>query len=130
MLKTRFATPYRPDGRTRYAARGRPGVYLIKENGKLVYVGASAKDIYKTMYRHFEHWSHRWQKVISYKGRRRNYTVRVIYCTARQAERLERALVMKHQPRDNEVKYKLFEVGTAEVNIIKKMDKTPVEDPF
>ena len=37
-----------------FAARKRPGVYLIYKKGVLSYVGYSGTDVYKTMYRHFQ----------------------------------------------------------------------------
>ena len=35
------------------------GIYIIKQNGKIVYVGQSGYNLYKTMYRHFQSWDSR-----------------------------------------------------------------------
>jgi hypothetical protein len=57
IYKTKFLPPYDENGKTNFPSRKRTGVYLIKENGIIVYVGYSGKDLYKTMYRHFEQWT-------------------------------------------------------------------------
>jgi excinuclease UvrABC nuclease subunit len=113
MKKFKFLPPYKGLGKTNLpATKNRPGVYLIKENGKLVYIGMSGSNLYRTPYRHFEAWSHPYQEVTSYQSRlkTRKYTVRVVLCTPAQAARLERALIIKHQPRDNDLKYKGYQL--------------------
>ena len=58
------------------------------------------------MYRHFQQWTHRQQEVTTYAGQDLdNFTVRVIYCTPKQAEAAEKYLIKKHKPRDNKYKY-------------------------
>lgn len=114
----KFLPPYKENGRTNFPeTQNRTGVYLIKENGKIVYVGKSGYNLYKTLYRHFQEWNHKYQEVISYKGpmySRRKYTVRVIYCTPKQANALEKKLIMKYVPRDNTQKYDLFNLPPVE----------------
>lgn len=109
----KFAPPYRP-GKTKGSqrttfpeTRDHAGVYIIKEDGKIVYVGFSSYSVYKTMYRHFQEWNHRFQEVVSYASRlgRHKYTVRPILCTDRQAYALEKRLIRKYRPRDNSVQY-------------------------
>lgn len=110
----RFAAPYKSSGRTQFPeSKGKTGCYLIKENDRLVYVGYSASNLYKTLYRHFEQWNHRVQEVVTYWGQlsRKRYTVRIIYCTASQAARLEKMLIIKYRPRDNENKYRNHEIN-------------------
>jgi hypothetical protein len=104
----KFIPPYTADGKTKFPERGKTGVYLIKENGKIVYIGYSLNDLYKTMYRHFQTWNHTGQEVVSYNAKGSDtYTVRVVYCTPSQADRLERYLIRKHKPRDNKYIYEL-----------------------
>lgn len=117
MKKYRFLAPYQKSGKTTFRATvNRAGVYLIKENTRLVYVGMSAKNLYKTLYRHFEKWHHSGQEVVTYAGRlnRHKYTVRVVLSTALQAARLERALIIKHRPRDNENKYTQYSLKLSD----------------
>ena len=111
MKKFKFVPPYSEKGKTNFrASQNRSGVYLIKENGILVYVGFSAKNLYKTMYRHFQRWSHKTQDVITYvdKMTKNKYLVRIIYCTPKQAQYLEKALIKKHRPRDNYMQYEIM----------------------
>jgi excinuclease UvrABC nuclease subunit len=113
----KFLNPYKKDGKTAFPnLQKKSGVYLIKENGKLSYIGYSANDLYKTMYRHFQSWAkteYKGGKVIPaqyrvsylHKMKRNKYTVRIVFCTAKQAQRLEKALILKHKPKDNANKY-------------------------
>lgn len=131
----KFHPPYRANGRTTFPeTKSRSGVYLIKENAKLVYIGHSQTNLYKTLYRHFQEWNHKWQEVISYASRRKRnkYTVRIIFCTPAQAVRLERALVMKHQPRDNSIKYNNYEIDFRDSKVIETYEHTHINDevPF
>lgn len=98
----------------------KPGVYLIKEDNSLVYVGMSGKNLYKTLYRHFEAWNHRQQEVVTYhnKLKRHKYSVRVVSCTAKQAEALEKALVIKHRPRDNENKFTQYSLNFSDKKVL------------
>lgn len=113
MKVSRFAKPYKSTGRTTFPEmKNKSGVYLIKENGRLVYVGMSLSNLYRTMYRHFEQWNHDGQSVVTYanKMKKNDYTVRIALCSPAQAGRLEKALIKKHRPRDNENKYKSYEL--------------------
>lgn len=111
MKKTRWKAPYNNQGKTNFPDRERPGVYLIKEkaSGKIVYIGYSGNNLYRTMYRHFQQWNHSDQPVISYANKGpENYLCRVIYCTAKQAVTLEELLILKYEPRDNPQKLDFY----------------------
>ena len=89
------------------------GVYIIKEKGKIVYVGQSGYNLYKTMYRHFQSWDSK-QSRATYNAKgsgRKNIKVRVIYCTPKQADRLETILCKRYDPRDMQYKYKQVKLG-------------------
>lgn len=98
------------NGKTNFSSfRGKPGVYLIAENGKIVYVGYSKSDVYMAMMRHFYSWED--QRVdgrvferVSYvnKLKRNRYTARIVTTTPKRAEILEALLIKKHSPRDKE----------------------------
>lgn len=134
MRVMRYIPPYKANGKTQFrdSILDKSGVYLIKEDDRLVYVGYSAKNLYKTLYRHFEQWNHSQQKVTSYANRlrRKKYTVRVILCTPLQAERLERALVIRHKPRDNDQKYEQYRLELQDKTVVKQYEQTEVEVPF
>lgn len=112
----------------------RAGVYIIKENNKIVYVGMSKGNLYKTLYRHFQQWHHSQQEVVTYVNKlsRNRYTVRVILCTPLQAEKLERGLIIKYKPRDNEIKYNGYQLKLTDKKIIEQYeDLTTINDcPF
>jgi len=135
MKKYKFFPPYQRTGKTTFPdTQQKAGVYLIKENDKITYIGYSAVNLYKTMYRHFQRWHHRTQEVVSYESRMKQnrYTVRVVLCTAIQAARLERALIKKHRPRDNENKYKQYEITVADLSIVEKYEASEIwgDPPF
>jgi len=131
MKVSSFISPYQANGKTNYLqSANRAGVYLIKENAKLVYVGFSGTNLYRTMYRHFQRWNHSAQEVVTYFGRSQNkYTVRVIHCTARQAVSLEKALIIKYRPRDNENKYRGYKMDIYDQSTVETYNETDPE-PF
>lgn len=117
MKRTRRRPPYKPDGRTNFPHRGTPGVYLIygEGNEKPTYIG-HGKDVYKPLYRHFQSWTDSTQVRVTYP--KRGPLVRVIYCrTLQQAQKLEKALVLKYQPKDNPYKFEQYSL-TAELDAL------------
>jgi hypothetical protein len=82
------------------------GVYLIRENGILVYIGMSKSSIYYTMYRHFQNWNDgRGISRTIYDPTAHRYEVSIITTSADYASVLERELIRQHTPRDNKCKY-------------------------
>lgn len=108
-----FITPYAgimdKNGRRRTALRhhrGRCGVYLIKEDGVIVYVGMSNYCVNKALYRHFQSWSDRTgeHERRTYDGNSDRYTVAIIQ-TVGKADHLEQELIRGLKPRDNRELY-------------------------
>lgn len=130
MTKSKFLPPYDNDGHTTFRnADKKSGVYLIKENGKMVYIGYSATNLYRTLYRHFQKWKHPYQEVTTYaRDGAKEYTVRVIFTTAQQADRLETYLIQKYLPRDNEGKIKAGAENTGKTEYKKMVEAEPM--PF
>lgn len=131
----KYYPPYKPNGRTNFPeTQKKAGVYLIKENGKLVYVGYSSNDLYKTLYRHFQVWTEQMYRGgpreprLTYikKMKRNHYTVRVILCSQPQAARLEKALIIKYKPRDNSIKYENYTIDHQDVKVEKEYFNTDV----
>lgn len=85
-------------------AKGKAGVYIIKENNKIVYVGHSKTQLYKTITRHFHKWEHT-SRQVSYDVFSANYKVKIIFTPKSEAKDLECKLILKHNPRDNQEKY-------------------------
>lgn len=132
MKKFKFLPPYKENGKTNFPeTQNRTGIYIIKENGVIVYVGKSGYNLYKTLYRHFQEWNHKWQRVTSYKNKlkKNNYTVRVVYCTVKQANALEKKLIMRYQPRDNTEKYDLFNLPPVQEKYFKEVEREYFEEP-
>lgn len=133
-VKLRAATPYNAKGGTNFPFLiNKTGVYQIKENGKLVYVGYSAENLYKTMYRHFQKWNHRGQVVVTYADRmqQNRYTVQVTLCSPAKAMKLEKALILRYVPRDNPNKYKGFTATKSETELFNDwIEQTTEEAPF
>lgn len=79
------------------------GVYVIKEDGAIVYIGQSQTAIYKTAYRHFQQWNCIKQYRVTYFNRLEdfNYTLGIYVCPPDKAAELEQKWIMKYAPRDN-----------------------------
>jgi len=135
----KYHPPYKANGRTSFPETvKKSGVYLIKENSILVYVGFSQNNLYKTLYRHFQEWTDK-----SYRGgrsappehrvtyvskmKRHNYTVRIVYFSTAQAARLEKMLIRKHNPRDNWMKYEEYQQTGWDDKVITEYDDAPIE---
>jgi Uri superfamily endonuclease len=87
-------------------AQGKPGVYLIKKNGVLIYIGASDNDVYRKCLRHFEPYEARESDKHRYGDDydENRYTVRIVLTNdGMQAYRLECALINKYTPVDNKI---------------------------
>lgn len=85
--------------KTLQAARGKSGVYLIRDKNKnVVYVGMTTSDLYKTVTRHFTGWSkphtqHRVELDI-WKG----YEVKLFYVNKYRAREIECHYIVKYDP--------------------------------
>ena len=116
----KFSPPYKNGKCTFKNAWNKSGVYIIKENNKIVYIGQSGYNLYKTMYRHFQSWdSHQARATYNKDNKRKKYSVRMIFCTPQKAEKLEVALCKKYNPRDMKYKY----THTPKDNKITKVEK-------
>lgn len=93
------------------------GVYLIYKGDTLVYCGYSSNNVYRTLYRHFQEWGSS-QQIRTVYTNLKDIKVRVIYCkNPKQASQLEKAIIIKHKPRDNQNKYSLYTTDKAEEQI-------------
>jgi hypothetical protein len=111
-IKTKWFPPYvvknnklKPNLRIG-AKKFNTGVYIVKDakTNNILYVGYSGSNLYKTMYRHFQVWNDSQQDRIKFK--KSGYKVRVIFCSAAQAQRLEVYLIDKYKPKFNKLQYK------------------------
>lgn len=116
--------PYNDSGKTNFNIRNKPGVYLIYKGADIVYIGFSASDVYKALYRHFQKWKDKRQQRIVFDNLK-GITVRVVYCkNGSKARSLEGALIIKHRPELNINKYEGFITDEKEKALLKELDNT------
>ena len=119
LIKTRFFKPYEKSGKTNLIfAQGRAGVYIIKKGEDIRYIGYSGSNVYKTAIRHFEQWNDKTQVRTIYKNLA-EITIRIVLTTPGRAAKLERALIVKYQPKDNPDKLKGYVATPAENDIFR-----------
>lgn len=133
-VKTKWNSPYKKQGDSYKTALPNvnsgcncSGVYLIKSkrSKKVVYVGRSLSDLYKTIYRHFQTWNDRIPRVVYAKT---GYSIRVIFTTKERAILLEKALIEKYNPRDNSEKYEVKPIEKAQAQKI--LNNAPYIAPY
>lgn len=95
----KFHTAY-TNNRPTYRKNGRksPGIYLIKEDNRIKYVGYSLSDVHKTAYRHFQKWTDYSQYRATFA---KNAKIYILYTTKSRAQKLEKLLIEKYQPEKN-----------------------------
>lgn len=100
-----FDSVYDQNGRiVNRSTRKKSGVYIIKENSEIVYVGMSKSCLYSACYRHFWSWKqHPKYKRITYVSSISNrlYQVAFIECEPLKTYSLESSLITYLAPRDN-----------------------------
>ncbi len=85
------------------------GVYFIKEDDVLVYVGMSRVNLQKALYRHFQCWkSWSQRRVVYIDGGLSNYKVACITTDKESAHDLEKAYIVTYNPRDNFDRYEKY----------------------
>lgn len=124
MKQTKFFKPYKkPQSTNLKFTDGKSGVYLIKYKGatKPVYVGMSSSNLYKTITRHFQSWDDPRQVRVTY-SQKADILIRVIFTTPKQAERLEKYLVLKYKPEDNPNKYESYQLDAFDKTVVRSYD--------
>lgn len=91
-------------GKTNFShLRGKTGVYFIKENGKIVYIGSSSL-LYKRILRHFQDGRRDLNANYYTRFDNKKYTVSyILFNDYDKAFKEEQRLIKKHSPRDNEM---------------------------
>lgn len=110
------------------AKRPQSGVYIIKLNDSIVYVGYSGSNLYKTFSRHFQSWNDATQKRVTFNNRRTSekITARIILCSPQRAATLEKALILHHRPRLNGHKYEAYTMDFKEKSALDDYRAAPV----
>jgi heterodisulfide reductase subunit A-like polyferredoxin len=85
------------------------GVYLIKENENIVYIGMSQSCVVEALYRHFYEWNdvRQFANRVTYfnKLHKHNYQVVIMVTTKQEAAKLEQSMIITLNPRDNRERY-------------------------
>ena len=111
------------------ASGNQKGVYILKKNNEIIYIGYSGSNIYKTLTRHFQSWDDKTQTRITY-SKNQNIKARIVYTsTATQAAKLEKALILKYKPTDNPNKYEQYNLNLSDDNLINNY-QNEAEAPF
>ena len=114
MKKSKFTEPYKKvnkQDKTNFRNTWKKsGAYIIKDKNtnKILYVGSSRTNLYKTMYRHFQSWEDKQKRAVYGKYKTK---VRVILTSPQRARNLEIGLVKKYSPRDIDNKYRQLEIN-------------------
>lgn len=134
---TKWFKPYKADGKYNFTEDGK-GCYLIKKDGKIVYIGKSLSSIKKTMYRHFQQWTDLRSSYgrkfspyerVTYKGDSGKFLCKVIFSgSSTDIDLLEQVLIKKIKPRDNTLKLEMF-TKYQEAETLEKLN-TMEEAPF
>ena len=132
LYKSKLIPVYKAPGKTNVTFTvGHSGTYLIYEDKKLVYVGYSSNNMYRTCMRHFNKWSDTdklaaffgFKAGVTYYGNDMSrYKVRFIFCTAERAAKLEKSLIIKYNPRDNTEKYKSYTPTPEAVELVNEFE--------
>lgn len=122
------------------------GVYIIREEGVVVYVGKSNADLKWTLYRHFQKWidkrsdgGKKWQiyqRVTYYGQDLTKFSVQVYYCDdTKYIDLMETTLIIKLKPRDNKQKLDFYtqeQMNNVKIDIKNMESWNPIceENPF
>jgi hypothetical protein len=97
--------------------RRKTGVYFIRENGILVYVGMSRSNLQEALYRHFQDWRKSWrQKRTTYTFEPGVHEVACITTDKDAAHPLEKCYILEYNPRDNFMRYEEYK-NNVEITI-------------
>jgi excinuclease UvrABC nuclease subunit len=117
MIISRFKKAYNKQGKPNFPdIKNKSGVYLIANTkNKIVYVGYSGSNLYKTMYRHFQSWDD--DKQVRATFPKKGYKVRLVFMSKSKAQKLEKALILKYKPKGNPDKLKGYQLSKTEETI-------------
>jgi len=119
---SKLLPPYNEKGKANFKIRNAPGVYAIFKAGKIIYIGYSKTNLYRTMYRHFQTWTDSTEQYRATFKSLEGIKVAVIYCdTAKVAKLLEGALIIKHRPKANVNIYDGYVTDEKEKEALKKL---------
>lgn len=91
------------------------GIYIIRENGVIIYVGMSQSCIVEALYRHFYYWKNDPTRTTNFprttyydKMGSNSYDAAIFVTEKADAPKIERGLILSIQPRDNRERYQSY----------------------
>jgi hypothetical protein len=104
------------------------GVYFIrdKKTQKILYVGYSGSNLYRTIYRHFQRWEDG-QYRATFNKNNKSYQLQILFCSPQQAARLEKFFIKKYKER-GEAEKNNYQYETSEETIKSNSNNTEVKD--
>ena len=126
MAKIKPLPPYDHRQKPTFKLQNVPGIYIIFKAGKIIYVGYSRSNLYKTMYRHFQAWNDKTGQYRTVITDLSQVKVGVIYTkSGRLAKLLESAYILKHKPEMNANVYNGFIMDDKEKAALKQAEQLP-----
>lgn len=128
-IKAKFH-PSHKNGRPTFKRKAfsRAGVYLIREKAglftpaKIIYVGMSMNNLYRTIYRHFQDWNDKRQQRYTYN--KNTHEIAVLLLQPAKVQLMEDRLIYFLRPRDNKQKIEsLFSEKQAAAVIEKQVEE-------
>lgn len=123
--------PYDKDGKTNFLrlTRHKYGVYIIrdKKTQKIKYIGHSASNLYKTLYRHFQYYSDKNLQYRAMYNKTDNVEICLLLTNKTNAPKLEMALIKEFKPEDAFFKYENIEVKTKGNKIFETLPNERIE---
>lgn len=125
--------------RTLRQYKDNPGIYIIKENNVVVYIGMSGSCVVESLYRHFYRWRDCYRGMgceyrTSYYDllEVNKYEVAILLIEEKQVNEVERALIWSLKPRDNRYTYdNYFEEKVIPIQVVEdKIELIDDDLPF
>ncbi|MEL7532348.1 MAG: GIY-YIG nuclease family protein [Bacteroidota bacterium] len=118
-----------------FITKAQCGVYIIrsKKTKKILYVGYSASQLYKTLYRHFQDWRKSSQYRAEYRDADKYEVMIILTRSCLNAANLEQFYINKLGPRDGIMKPQVDQMEihfTSAINPEKVKDIWDIEVPF
>jgi hypothetical protein len=132
-LKIRFSKWFEPYQGTRTTlssqTKANRGIYFIKSkrSKKIIYVGSSETQLYKTIYRHFQIWNDNRPRITYGKN---GYLIKVILTTSNKYDLIEQFYINKLKPRDCMNKYEKLKMDFKSMPQVEKQMQRIEESPF
>lgn len=112
------------------------GIYFIRENGIIVYVGMSESCVVEACYRHFYPWRDcyrgmgcEYRTTYVNKLEEHTYEIAILHLQKEQVVMMERALIFSLKPRDNRFFYEDYFIIKADLDKVNQDQEAEWAEP-